>query len=367
LEEVEAAFQKYKNDARFKKELSEHFQNFVGRETPLYFAQRLSEKYRAKIYLKREDLCHTGAHKINNTLGQALLAKRLKKKTLIAETGAGQHGVATAAVAAHFGFGCKVFMGEEDMQRQALNVHRMRLLGTEVQAVSSGSKTLKDAINDALRYWTEHVLDTYYLFGSVLGPHPFPTLVRYFQSVIGRETRQQIRKLEGRDPHCILACVGGGSNSIGIFSAFLKNSAVRLIGVEAGGFGNKAGQHAARFLNPQKGIFQGTFSYVIQEEGQIQPTHSISAGLDYPSIGPEHAFLYDQKRVEYVSVNDQEALNAFKLLCRLEGIIPALESAHALAYLEKIQKAIRGKIVVVNLSGRGDKDAQSVQTVESSL
>ncbi|MBN2145477.1 MAG: tryptophan synthase subunit beta [Candidatus Aureabacteria bacterium] len=360
LEEVEKAFFRYRNESGFKKELSTIFKYYVGRPTPLYFAKRLSQNYRARIYLKREDLCHTGSHKINNAVGQALLAKRLRKTRLIAETGAGQHGVATATVAAHFGFKCSIFMGTEDVRRQALNVYRMKLLGAQVREVDAGSKTLKDAINEAMRNWTETVLDTHYLFGSVLGPYPFPMIVRHFQSVIGEETRKQIRLIEKKDPDYVLACVGGGSNSIGIFSPFLSLPGIQLIGVEAGGIGKKLGLHAARFFHPEKGVFQGSLSYVLQQNGQIYRTHSIAAGLDYPSIGPEHALLHDLKKVKYDSVNDDEAVHGFKILSAMEGIIPALESSHAVGYLEKIKHEIINKLVVINLSGRGDKDCTSV-------
>lgn len=364
LEEVSLAFEKYKNNKTFKTELEELFKNFIGRETPLYFAGRLSEKYGSKIYLKREDLCHTGSHKINNAVGQALLAKRLNKKHLIAETGAGQHGVATATVAAHFGFKCTIFMGTEDIRRQLLNVHRMELLGAKVVGVDSGTKTLKDAVNEALRYWTFNVSDTHYLFGSVLGPHPFPKMVHHFQSIIGRETKKQFFSAEKSLPDYVIACVGGGSNAIGIFSPFLNLPEVKLIGVEALGRGKKPGLHAARFINPLRGVLHGAYSYVIQKEGQIMPTHSVAAGMDYPMVGPEHAYLFDEKKATYSYVNDAEAVRGFKLLSGLEGIIPALESAHAVGYLEKIKNKIKGKTVVVNISGRGDKDLHSVKEFE---
>ena len=361
LEETAEAFEKLKNDKNFNAEYRQILKDFVGRETPLFFAPHLSERYKAKIYLKREDLCHTGSHKINNAVGQALLARYMKKKKLIAETGAGQHGVATATVAAYFGFECKIFMGTEDMRRQAINVHRMRLLGSEVQGVDSGSKTLKDAINDAMRYWTLHVSDTHYLFGSVLGPYPFPKMVHFFQKIIGEETKKQILEKEGRFPDYIIACVGGGSNSMGIFSPFIGNKKVKLIGVEAGGKGNKTGQHAARFMHPEKGVLHGTFSYLIQKNGQIQLTHSIAPGLDYASIGPEHAYLHDQGLASYDYITDKQAVFGFKLLSSTEGIIPALESSHAVGYLEKIKDRIKGKCVVINISGRGDKDLFTVE------
>ncbi|HEV3468199.1 MAG TPA: tryptophan synthase subunit beta, partial [Pyrinomonadaceae bacterium] len=319
----------------------------------------------AKIYLKREDLSHTGSHKINNALGQVLLARRMGKRRVIAETGAGQHGVATATVCALFGLRCVVYMGAEDVRRQGLNVFRMRLLGAEVREVSAGQRTLKDAINEALRDWVTNVSDTYYLLGSALGPHPYPLMVRRFQSVIGREARAQILEREGRLPDALVACVGGGSNSIGLFHPFLKDAGVRMFGVEAGGAGEALGQHAARFNERgggRPGTLHGTLSYVLQDEGgQIAPTHSISAGLDYPSVGPEHAFLHDAGRVEYVSASDEEALAAFRTLSRLEGIIPALESAHAVAHALKLARELgRGRLLVVNLSGRGDKDVQTV-------
>ncbi|HET6863261.1 MAG TPA: tryptophan synthase subunit beta, partial [Pyrinomonadaceae bacterium] len=319
-----------------------------------------------KIYLKREDLLHTGAHKINNTIGQVLLARRMNKRRIVAETGAGQHGVATATVCALFGLDCVVYMGSEDMRRQALNVFRMQLLGAEVRAVDSGSRTLKDAINEALRDWVTNVADTYYLLGSALGPHPYPLMVRDFQSVIGRETRRQLLEIEGRLPDLLVACVGGGSNSIGLFHPFLADSSVRMVGVEAGGSGNELGQHAARFNaagGGSPGVLQGTMSYLLQDKnGQVATTHSVSAGLDYPSIGPEHAFLHDSKRVEYVSVTDDEALEAFHLLSKLEGIIPALESSHAVAQSLKLARDMRpDQLVVVNLSGRGDKDVDTVR------
>jgi len=359
LEELEGVYEKARRDGRFQTRLDVLLRTFAGRPTPLFFAQRLTEKLGgAKIYLKREDLLHTGAHKINNCLGQALLAERMGKRRIIAETGAGQHGVATATVCALFGFECVVYMGTEDMRRQELNVFRMRLLGAEVRGVESGSRTLKDAINEAMRDWVTNVRTTHYLLGSVLGAHPYPTMVRDFHKVIGREARAQIRKAEGKLPAAVIACVGGGSNAIGIFHEFLKDKQVRLIGVEAGGRTERLGEHAARFRGGSPGVLQGTFSYVLQDAGgQIANTHSVSAGLDYPSIGPEHAWLKDTGRAEYVPASDAEALEACTLLARTEGIIPALESSHAVA--ETVKRAPRMKksdIVIVNISGRGDKD-----------
>jgi len=359
LEELDREYEKAKRDRGFQRRLEELLRTYAGRPTPLFFARRLTQKLGgARIYLKREDLLHTGAHKINNCLGQALLAERMGKRRIIAETGAGQHGVATATVCALFGFQCVVYMGTEDMRRQELNVFRMRLLGAEVRGVESGSRTLKDAINEAMRDWVTNVRTTHYLLGSVLGAHPYPTMVRDFHKVIGREARAQILKLEGKLPTAIIACVGGGSNSIGIFHDFLKNKQVKLIGVEAGGRGEALGEHAARFHGGSPGVLQGTYSYVLQDgAGQIANTHSVSAGLDYPSIGPEHAWLKDSGRAEYVSASDREALDACTLLARAEGIIPALESAHAVA--EVVKRAPRMKkseIVIVNISGRGDKD-----------
>jgi tryptophan synthase beta chain len=370
LEELTAAYEAARADESFQAELDVLLRDFAGRPTPLFLANRLTEHAGgARIYLKREDLLHTGAHKINNTLGQILLARRMGKTRIIAETGAGQHGVATATVCALFGLQCVVYMGAEDMRRQELNVFRMQLLSAEVREVDSGSRTLKDAINEALRDWVTNVSDTYYLLGSALGPHPYPLMVRDFQSVIGVEARQQILEKEARLPHCLVACVGGGSNSIGLFYPFLADESVRMIGVEAGGAGNALGQHAARFNaegGGRPGVLQGTMSYVLQDErGQIASTHSISAGLDYPSIGPEHAFLHDQGRVEYTSVSDTEALEAFQMLSKLEGIIPALESAHAVAHALKIAGEMKSdQIVIINLSGRGDKD---IDTVRESL
>jgi tryptophan synthase beta chain len=363
LDELTEAFFTFRDNAEFRTELDSLSRDFVGRPTPLYFAERLSEKLGgAGIYLKREDLNHTGAHKINNCVGQILLARRMRKSRIIAETGAGQHGVATATVCARFGLECVIYMGSEDMRRQELNVFRMRLLGADVRSVESGSRTLKDAINEALRDWVTNVETTYYLLGSALGPHPYPLIVRDFQSVIGRETRKQIMEKEGCLPDALIACVGGGSNSIGLFHEFL-NDDVRMIGVEAGGMGNNLGQHAARFMTADSiGVLQGTKSYLLQDQnGQIAATHSISAGLDYASIGPEHAFLHDANRVEYASATDDEALAAFKVLSQTEGIIPALESAHAIAHMIKIAPQMpKGSVIVVNLSGRGDKDVNTV-------
>jgi tryptophan synthase beta chain len=367
LEELTAAYESARADETFHQELDRLLRDFAGRPTPLFFAGRLTAHASgARIYLKREDLLHTGAHKINNTIGQILLARRMGKRRIIAETGAGQHGVATATVCALFGLECVVYMGAEDMRRQALNVFRMQLLGAEVREVDSGSQTLKDAINEALRDWVTNVADTYYLLGSALGPHPYPMMVRDFHRVIGREARAQILEQEGRLPDCLIACVGGGSNSIGLFHPFLTDESVRMIGVEAGGCGNQLGQHAARFNangGGRPGVLQGTMSYVLQDQrGQIATTHSVSAGLDYPSIGPEHAFLHDEGRVEYTSASDDEALAAFQTLSRLEGIIPALESSHAVAHAMKLAPAMKpDQIVIVNLSGRGDKDVDTVR------
>ncbi|NOT46190.1 MAG: tryptophan synthase subunit beta [Acidobacteria bacterium] len=357
----------YRDDSAFRAEFEQLLRDFVGRPTPLYFAERLTEKLGgARIYLKREDLNHTGAHKINNCVGQISLARRMGKKRIIAETGAGQHGVATATVCARFGLECVIYMGTEDMRRQELNVFRMRLLGAEVRGVDSGSRTLKDAINEALRDWVTNVETTYYLLGSALGPHPYPLMVRDFQSVIGRETREQIIEKEGRLPDLLIACVGGGSNSIGLFHEFLNDSSIRMIGVEAGGRGSALGEHAARFMSDAAvGILQGTKSYLLQDQaGQIALTHSVSAGLDYASIGPEHAFLHDENRVEYVSASDDEALSAFQTLSETEGIIPALESSHAIAHVLKIAGEMpRDSVIVVNLSGRGDKDVNTVAEI----
>jgi tryptophan synthase beta chain len=359
LVELEQEYEKARADAAFQAELTDLLVNFAGRPTPLYFCRRLTEQLGgAKIYLKREDLLHTGAHKINNALGQALLAKRMGKQRIIAETGAGQHGVATATVCALLGLECVVYMGEVDMARQELNVLRMRLLGAEVRGVSSGSKTLKDAISEAMRDWVTNVRDTYYLLGSALGAHPYPTMVRDFQRIISVEMKQQILEKEGRLPHTVVACVGGGSNAIGAFYEFIPDREVRLIGVEAGGRGKQLGEHAARFEGGVPGILQGTYSYVLQDEdGQIALTHSVSAGLDYASVGPEHAALHDSKRAEYVSIDDAAALDAVVRLSRTEGILPALESAHAVAHALRLAPTMDPHdILVVNLSGRGDKD-----------
>ncbi|HEY0760711.1 MAG TPA: tryptophan synthase subunit beta [Acidisarcina sp.] len=359
LEELEQAYAAADADPMFHVELNLLLRDFAGRPTPLYFAPRLTEKLGgAKIYLKREDLLHTGAHKINNCIGQGLLARRMGKRRVIAETGAGQHGVATATVCALLGFECVVYMGDEDMRRQELNVYRMRLLGAEVRGVSSGSRTLKDAINEAMRDWVTNVRTTHYLLGSVLGAHPYPTMVRNFHRVISREMRGQILEKEGRLPTAVIACVGGGSNAIGAFYEFIPDANVRLIGVEAGGRGPGLGQHAARFEGGSPGVLQGTFSYVLQDDaGQISLTHSVSAGLDYASIGPEHAALHDSGRAEYLSASDEEALKATVTLARTEGILPALESAHAVAECIRLAPTLdRHDIVVVNVSGRGDKD-----------
>jgi tryptophan synthase beta chain len=362
LEELEKTYHSIRKDPLFHKELNELLREYVGRPTPLYFARRLSEQLGGpKIYLKREDLTHTGAHKINNTLGQALLVKRMGKKRVIAETGAGQHGVATATVAALLGLKCTVYMGEEDIQRQSLNVFRMKLLGAEVIPVSSGSKTLKDAINQAIRDWVTHVHDSYYLLGSVVGPHPYPMIVRDFQSVIGKEVKRQVMDKEGRLPDVLVACVGGGSNAMGFFHPFYKES-VRFIGVEAGGQGLPSGRHAASLCAGSIGSLHGTMSYLLQSDsGNILETYSVAPGLDYPGVGPEHAFFKESKRAEYVTVTDEEALKAFRLLSETEGIIPALECSHAIAYMLKLAPSLkRDQIVIINLSGRGDKDVPFV-------
>ncbi|MGH9468241.1 MAG: tryptophan synthase subunit beta [Terriglobales bacterium] len=363
LEELTAAYEEARDEPAFRSEFEALLHDYAGRPTPLTFAPRLTQELGgARVYLKREDLLHTGAHKINNCLGQALLARRMGKRRIIAETGAGQHGVATATVCAHFGLECVIYMGAEDMRRQALNVARMRLLGAEVRSVEAGSRTLKDAINEAMRDWVAHCTDTHYLLGSVLGAHPYPAMVRDFHSCIGREARGQILAAEGGLPAALIACVGGGSNAIGLFHAFLADTAVSLIGVEAGGSGAELGRHAARFQpgpgGGRPGVLQGTFSYLLQDAaGQVAATHSISAGLDYPSVGPEHAWLHDQGRAAYVSVRDSEALAACQLLSRLEGIIPALESAHAVAEAcRRVPGLPRAAAVIVNISGRGDKD-----------
>lgn len=361
LIELEEVYRRCRRDATFQRELRELLHEYVGRPSPLTFAKRLTERWGgAKVYLKREDLNHTGAHKINNTIGQALLARQMGKPRLIAETGAGQHGVATATVAALFGFDCEVFMGSDDIVRQEPNVFRMRLLGAKVREVTSGTRTLKDAMNEALRDWISHVAETFYVIGTVAGPHPYPMLVRDFQSVIGREARQQIRKREGRLPDYLIACVGGGSNALGLFVPFLNDASVRMIGVEAGGTGE--GKNAASITGGQVGVLHGSKSYVLQDEtGQIRDTHSIAAGLDYPGVGPELSYLRDQQRVQYVTVEDREAVEGMKLLAETEGIIPALESSHAIAYAARFVPTLeREEVVILNLSGRGDKDLQSV-------
>lgn len=366
LIELENAYKSAKKDAGYRDELKELQGNYVGRPTPLYFAKNLTEKIGgAKIYLKREDLCHTGAHKINNAIAQALLAKKMGKTRLIAETGAGQHGVASATGAALTGLDCEIYMGSEDIRRQALNVFRMRLLGANVTEVNVGSKTLKDAINEALRDWTTNIHNTHYVLGTAFGPHPYPVMVRDFQSVIGKEARKQILKAENRLPDCLIACVGGGSNSIGLFHSFLGDKA-RMIGVEAGGHGIKSGMHAARFAGGSLGVFQGCKSYLLQnKDGNILGTHSVSAGLDYASVGPEHCYLRDIKRIEYTYATDRDALKSFELLSRSEGIIPALESAHAIAHAVKVAgKMSKNAIIIVNLSGRGDKDVQEVARIK---
>jgi tryptophan synthase beta chain len=364
VEELERAYLDARRDPEFSAGLVGLLRNYVGRPTPLYEAQRLSASLGgARIFLKREDLAHTGAHKINNALGQALLAQRMGKRRIVAETGAGQHGVATATVCALLGMECHVYMGAEDMERQSLNVFRMRLLGATVSSVDSGSRTLKDAINEAMRDWVTNVADTYYLLGSVLGPHPYPLMVREFQSVIGQEARAQILESVGRLPDVAIACIGGGSNAMGLFDAFIDDRDVRLIGVEAGGRGIRKGEHAARFAGGGAGVLQGTRSYVLQDEdGNIELTHSISAGLDYAAIGPEHAALYETGRAEYTWIDDDAALQAFQRLGREEGILPALESSHAIAHVCRIAPAMpRDGVIVVNLSGRGDKDVLSVR------
>jgi tryptophan synthase beta chain len=363
LIELDAAYRRLRRDRDFQREVASYLKEYAGRETPLYFARRLTERLGgAKIYLKREDLCHTGAHKINNTVGQGLLARRMGKHRIIAETGAGQHGVATATVTALLGLRCEVFMGTEDVRRQSLNVFRMKLLGATVHGVANGSATLKDAVNEALRDWVTHVRTTYYLVGSTMGPHPYPTLVRDFQSVIGKEARRQIRKREGRLPDVLVACVGGGSNAMGLFYPFLDDAGVALVGVEAAGEGLESGKHAASICGGMVGVLHGKKTYVLQDElGQIRPAHSISAGLDYPGVGPEHAFLHATGRASYVAVSDGEAVEALQMLTATEGIIPALESAHAIAYVAKLAPTLRrDQIILVNLSGRGDKDMNTV-------
>jgi tryptophan synthase beta chain len=363
LRELEQAYAQVRRDPIFRGEFQHYLHEYVGRETPLYFAERLTQKLgSAKIYLKREDLCHTGAHKINNTIGQILLARRMGKKRIIAETGAGQHGVATATVAARFGLACEIFMGKEDVRRQSLNVFRMKLLGAKVRVVESGSQTLKDAMNEALRDWVTHVRSTYYLIGSVAGPHPYPMMVRDFQSIIGREARRQILKKEGRLPDYLVACVGGGSNSMGLFFPFIRDLRVRMIGVEAAGLGLRTGKHAASIQGGAVGVLHGSKSYVLQDDrGQIRETHSIAAGLDYPGVGPELSYLRDCGRVRFDSATDDEAIAGIKLLAEVEGIIPALESAHAIAVVKRLAPRLsKRQIVIVNLSGRGDKDMMTV-------
>ena len=369
LEELERAYEAAREDPKFKAELDSLLQNFAGRPTPLQFASRLSEHLGGpRIYLKREDLLHTGAHKINNCIGQGLLAVRMRKRRVVAETGAGQHGVATATVAARLGLTCTVYMGTEDMDRQRLNVIRMRLLGAEVIGVDSGSRTLKDAINEAMRDWVTNIATSHYLLGSVLGAHPYPQIVRDFHKVIGEEAREQILKAKGRLPDLLVACVGGGSNAIGLFNAFLEDKTVSLLGVEAGGRGKSLGEHASRlaaaegFTGARPGVLQGTYTYVLQTaDGQISTTHSVSAGLDYPAIGPQHAWLADQRRAEYTAVSDEEAIQAAKTITRLEGIIPALESAHAIAeIIKRAPKMKKDEIVILNVSGRGDKDMETL-------
>ena len=365
--DLEKAYEEAKNDPSFKSEMNSLLKDYVGRPSPLYFAERLTSYLKGpKIYFKRDELNHTGAHKINNTLGQILLAKSMGKKRIIAETGAGQHGVATATACALFDLECVVYMGEEDVERQALNVYRMKLLGAEVRVVSSGTRTLKDATNEAIRDWVTNVETTHYIIGSVVGPDPFPRMVRDFQAVIGRETREQILEITGRLPSAVFACVGGGSNAIGIFDSFLSDKEVRLIGVEAAGTGIKTGQHAASLAVGKPGVLHGSLSYLLQDEdGQVSPAHSVSAGLDYPGVGPEHSYLKDIARAEYTAVTDQDALDAFHRLAELEGIIPALESAHAIAYVLEVAAKYRDDgPVIVCLSGRGDKDVSHVAQIE---
>lgn len=364
LEEFECIYKKVKNDPAYQNELEYYLKEYVGRPTSLYFAERLTSKLKGpKVYLKREDLNHTGAHKINNTIGQALIAKRMNKERVIAETGAGQHGVATATAAALLDLKCEIFMGEEDMKRQELNVFRMKLLGANVIPVSSGTKTLKDATSEAIRNWITTVDNTHYIIGSVVGPHPYPMIVRDMQSIIGIETREQILKKEGRLPDCLMACVGGGSNSIGLFHPFYNDTEVKFIGVEAGGLGLNTNQHGASLNAGKMGVLHGNMSYILSDDdGQISPAHSISAGLDYPGVGPEHSYYKDTKRADYVTVTDDEALQAFYLLSETEGIVPALESAHAIAYAAKIASSLKkNDLMVICLSGRGDKDVAQVE------
>ncbi len=363
LYELENAYQAAKNDVNYARDLDYYLSKYVGRPSPLYYASMLSDHLGgARIYLKREDLNHTGSHKINNTLGQALLARRMKKSRIIAETGAGQHGVATATAAAMFGMKCVIYMGQEDARRQSLNVFRMQMLGAEVVPVNTGTKTLKDAMNEAMRDWVTNIENTYYLVGSVAGPHPYPLIVRDLQKIIGEETKEQILEEKGRLPDYIFACVGGGSNSMGIFYPFLQDKEVKLVGVEAAGKGLNSGEHAATLNRGRPGVLHGALSYLLQnDDGQIAPVHSMAAGLDYPGVGPEHSYLKESRRVEYRSVTDKEALNAFKLLCRTEGIIPALESAHAVAEAVKLAPSLpKDTLIVINLSGRGDKDVNTV-------
>jgi len=363
LDELREAYAKYQHDAEFKREFAYELKHYVGRPSPVYHAKRWSDHFGgAQVYLKREDLNHTGAHKINNVIGQAMLAKRMGKPRVIAETGAGQHGVATATIAARYGMECVVYMGSEDVKRQAQNVYRMKLLGATVVPVESGSKTLKDALNEAMRDWVTNVENTYYIIGTVAGPHPYPMMVRDFQSVIGIEAREQMPEMIGRQPDAVIACVGGGSNAMGIFYPYIDDQQVRLIGVEAAGYGLESGKHSATLTAGRSGVLHGNRTYLLQDEnGQIIETHSISAGLDYPGVGPEHAWLKDSGRAEYVSITDDEALQAFHDLCRMEGIIPALESSHALAYAAKMAPRMkREQVLLVNLSGRGDKDMHTV-------
>jgi len=361
LDQLESLYAQAQQDEAFEKTLADHLQHFSGRPTPLYFAERLSEHLGVRVYLKREDLNHTGAHKLNSTIGQALLARRAKKRRVIAETGAGQHGVATATVAARFGFDCCVYMGSEDIERQSLNVYRMRLLGAEVVPVDSGSRTLKDAMTEAMRDWVTNVDDTYYIIGSAAGPHPYPAIVRDFQRVIGVEARAQFMEAHERLPDVLVACVGGGSNAIGLFHPFIEDAAVRMVGVEAGGEGLDSGRHSATLVAGREGVLHGSKSYLLSDaDGQVSPTHSISAGLDYPGVGPEHSLLKDLGRVEYACVDDEQALDAFRLTNRLEGIMPALESSHAIAWVVANASKLRGLDVLINLSGRGDKDVQTV-------
>ncbi|MER3397592.1 MAG: tryptophan synthase subunit beta [Chloroflexota bacterium] len=359
LQELEAAYEWFRGDPAFRAELEYYQRHYIGRPTPLYHARRLGDRAGAIIYLKREDLAHTGAHKINNALGQALLARRLGKRRVVAETGAGQHGVAAATVCAMLGLECVVYMGAEDVRRQALNVRRMRLLGADVRPVTAGSQTLKDAINEAIRDWVTNVRTTYYLIGSVVGPHPYPRIVRDFQTVVGREARAQVLELAGRLPDYVVACVGGGSNAIGIFYGFLQDLGIKLVGVEAGGLGLEA--HAASLVGGRPGVLHGAYTYILQDEsGQVQETHSVAPGLDYPGVGPEHAFLKESGRVTYVTVGDEAALAAFRTLAETEGILPALEAAHALAYALELGRREPGRLILVNLSGRGDKDLDLV-------